>query len=75
MTEEMCYIGRRPCGCVVAAVVIRAGEEKRVAKDVAVLIKEGLAIEQVTIVYVKANLRTCFCAEKGKLDTKQEKMF
>jgi len=75
MTEKMCYIGRKACGCVVAAVVIRAGEEKRIAKDVGGFIKQGLTVEQVAVDYARANLRTCFCAEKGKPDTKQEKMF
>ena len=54
-----CYIGRLPCGCVVAAVVIDGVDPKEVAKDVAQFIKEGLTVEQADTEYVKANLRTC----------------
>ena len=54
-----CYIGRLPCGCVVAATVIDGQNPKQVAKDVAGFIKEGLAIEQVDTQYVKENLRPC----------------
>ena len=41
------YVGRKPCGCIVAAIAEVIGEEKRLAKDVAKLIRGGLTVERV----------------------------
>ena len=56
-----CYIGRKSCGCVVAAVVADIGSPKEVAKDVASFIESGLTIELVDTAYVRDNLRSCKC--------------
>lgn len=44
------YIGRKKCGCVVAAVVDMPGFEKETAKTVAEFIRDGLTIERIALV-------------------------
>lgn len=53
------YVGVLPCGCRVAATVDTPGDEKRVAKDVASFIKDGLRVERVTNEEVRLTLRRC----------------
>lgn len=53
-TETMCYVARKPCGCVVAAVVIR-GDRKKLAKIVAAWIEDDLDIDRVDREYVREN--------------------
>jgi hypothetical protein len=43
------YIGRRPCGCVVAAVVDDGDDPKDVAKFVAELVRKGITVERSTV--------------------------
>lgn len=67
-----CYIGRKKCGCAVAAIVIDADNEslaggwrKHVAKTVAEWIRDGLLIERVTAEAVRGGLLTmCECGGK-----------
>jgi hypothetical protein len=59
----MCYIGRKSCGCVVAAVVDNPDRKKDVARSVAGFIKEGLTIEHVTCDYFRKNFKECECGE------------
>ena len=57
MTESYSYIGRRSCGCIMAAVVDTG--DKFTATSVADFIKSGLVIERVTSQYVRDNLSHC----------------
>ncbi len=50
----MAYIGVESCGCVTAAVVIRPGREKEIAKTVARMIADGASVERVTVAEAKA---------------------
>lgn len=62
---EFSYIGRKPCGCVVAAMVDNPDDAKETAKEVAKWIKLGLTVERVTHEYVRQNFTTnCPHAEK-----------
>jgi hypothetical protein len=47
--ERMAYIGRRECGNCVAAAVDDPGHKKDTADFVRDMIKEGLAVERVTV--------------------------
>lgn len=47
------YIGRWPCGCVVA--VVHDEKDKFTAEAVADFIKSGLTVERVTDQYVREN--------------------
>ena len=53
------YIGRKKCGCIVAAVVDDEDSKKATAKVVAKWIREGLAIERVSVEYVRKNFKHC----------------
>lgn len=53
------YVGRKDCGCTVAAVVDCGTKET--AKDVADFIRSGLKVERVLIDDVRATLRACKC--------------
>lgn len=53
--EVGCYIGRAKCGCVIAATVDDGKDPKRVAKDVAEFIADGLTVERSTVGYVRQN--------------------
>jgi len=48
------YIGRKACGCIVAAVLDTPGYPKRAAKEVAKFIRDGLTVERVENSVVRA---------------------
>ncbi len=54
--QIMCYIGRKSCGCVVAATVDEPQYREDVAKDIADWLRSGLTIERVTVEYARQNL-------------------
>lgn len=56
-TDPMCYVGRRPCGCVAYAAVDRPAAERRndIARDVAEMIREGWTVERQTAAWVRSN--------------------
>jgi len=73
------YIGRKPCGCVVFAMVDEPNPtpqyRKDLAKELARCIRQGLEIERVTVEYVR-NLSSigCKCGthkDKEIIPTKQ----
>jgi len=66
-----CYIGRKVCGCIVAATVIDGREPKQLAKDVAEFIEDGLAIEKVDVEYVRLNFQAGCPHEKPKVPKEQ----
>lgn len=73
MTEDMAYIARKSCGCIVAAAVDMPEHRKHVAKEIAKWIKDGLILERVTCQYVRDNMKKCKHGDK-KQPLKQEVM-
>lgn len=55
MPETMSYVGKKPCGCVVAAVVDDPNHKRDVARTIAEWVKGGLTVERVTHDYVRQN--------------------
>lgn len=49
MSEPMAYVGKKPCGCIVAFVVDDPKYPKDTAKSVAEFIRSGYAVERVTV--------------------------
>lgn len=54
-----CYVGIRPCGCVVAATVDDPDDAKTVAQDVAGFLRSGLKVEPMDTEEVRKRLRGC----------------
>ncbi len=65
MTYEtkMAYIGKKPCGCVVAATVDDGKTPKATANDVRDFIRSGYTVERVPLADVK--LKRCNCAHSS----------
>ena len=63
---DMAYIAKKPCGCIVLAVVDNPDHRRDVAKEVAKAIREGYIIERVTADYVRENWR-CYQHESEYL--------
>ena len=59
MSEDMCYIGRKDCGCIVLAIVDNPEHKKDTAREVGKAIKDGLKIERVTDQFVRDNMKRC----------------
>ena len=57
--SEFSYIGRKPCGCVVAAVYDDPSDKKAIAKEIARWVVSGLTVEHVTHQYVRENFTEC----------------
>lgn len=59
--EQMAYIARKACGCIVMACVDSPLPECRKdnAKEIGKAIKDGLTIERVTCEYVRQNMKRC----------------
>ena len=55
----MSYVGRKTCGCIVAAIIDDPDHRKEVAKEIAAWIKDGLTVERVTNDYVREHFRRC----------------
>jgi len=55
--DSMSYIGRKPCGCVVAAVVDQSDNRKGTADWVHRMIMDGLTVERVPHEYVREHLK------------------
>ncbi len=53
------YIGKKECGCVVAATVIDGQTPESVAADVADFIRGGLTIERVESDFVRLHFGEC----------------
>ena len=71
MSDTMAYIGRKKCGCYVAATVDDPNDPKETAKSVADFVKSGLTIERVTAQFVRDNLHFCKhkkAEKQGSLD-------
>jgi len=55
----MSYIAKKSCGCIVAAIVDRPERKNETAREVSKWIRDGLAVERVTVEYVRENLKSC----------------
>jgi hypothetical protein len=60
------YIGKKPCGCVVACVVDMPDHKKSTADDVAEFIKEGYVVQHIAI-GSGIQMAKCRCEEKKVL--------
>lgn len=69
-----CYIGRKRCGCVTTIVVDEPEYPKDTAKSVADFIRDGYAVERMTIEDGKAAL-TFDCEHDKKPVSTQQEMF
>jgi len=65
-----CYVGRKSCGCPVAAVVDNPEHKHDTARAIADWIRSGLTIERQSIEWVRANLHTCKCGAATEGDGK-----
>ena len=59
-TEPMAYIGRKPCGCLVAAYMEDPPKEM-LAENIAGLIADGYTVEHVTAQAVRDEGWGCKC--------------
>lgn len=57
--EKPAYVGFKPCGCAVAAIVDDEVSKKDLPKTIAEWIRDGLAIERKTVGWVRENLHFC----------------
>lgn len=57
MAESMCYVGVKPDGCAVAALVDVGRRED--ATEIAKWMRSGLTIERHPVTWVRENLRGC----------------
>ena len=62
--QVYCYIGRKACGCYVAAAVDRPEYAKETAKNLADWVKVGMTVERHPIAFVRENVMGCDCAKK-----------
>lgn len=53
MTENMAYIAKKECGCIVMACVDNPEHRRDVAKEVAKAIRQGYIIERVGDAFVR----------------------
>lgn len=61
---SMAYVGRKPCGCIVAAISDKPEIKKDIVRETGKWIRGGLTVEHVSMEYVKANLAPCKCHEE-----------
>jgi hypothetical protein len=64
--EVWCYVGRKGCGCPVAATVDSEDSRAYAARDVADWIRRGLTIERRTVEWVRIHLRPCVHEERER---------
>lgn len=57
----LAYVGFKPCGCCVAAAVIRDDLKSDNAKAVSSWIRSGLRVESRPVEWVRENMRACRC--------------
>jgi hypothetical protein len=56
-----CYVGIKPCGCMVAWVYDSKDHPKDVAKSVAQFIKDGYRVESANTDDIRSKLGPCKC--------------
>ncbi len=62
--SAMAYIGRKACGCCVAAAVDKPEYRKDTAKHLADWVRGGLTVEHVPAEQARAALKACHHDEK-----------
>lgn len=55
-SEIMCYVARKPCGCLIAATVDVPETQEEVAEEIGNWIIAGFTVERVTVEYARENL-------------------
>jgi hypothetical protein len=65
--SEQAYVGRKPCGCAVACMVIDPENKKHAALRIASWIRSGLTIETVSVkdIHDGKVLKRCRCASSS----------
>lgn len=71
--NDFSYIGRKPCGCLVAAVIDDPDHASDVSKAVSSWIKRGLTIERVTHDVVRTEF-TSRCPHEVKQTRKPKQL-
>ncbi len=66
-----CYVGVKPCGCAVAAIVISAEDKtiqnaRQMGKEIASWVRDGLTVQTQDVTWVRANLKSCPHAKPSK---------
>jgi hypothetical protein len=57
------YVGRKPCGCIVAVVVDEPKYPKDTGKDVAAFIRRGYTVERITLEELRGRKIGCKCGK------------
>jgi len=73
MAATHAYIGRKPCGCVVAACVDDESDRAESARFTARLIRQGMTVERRETTWVRDNLKGCRCAPSQRSLPKDER--
>lgn len=60
------YIGTKPCGCTVAATVIKPEWAKDTAKTIADWVKRGYSVDRVEVGDARLRLKSCDCPKPAK---------
>ena len=60
----MAYIGRKVCGCVVAACIDDKSHPEDTAEDLARFVKSGYAVERVTSEQASQMIGKCKCGKR-----------
>ncbi len=63
MIDQMAYIAKKECGCIVLAVMDVPAHAKDTAREIGKAIRQGYSVERVTSDYVRNNWD---CAEHTK---------
>lgn len=58
-SEEMAYVGRKPCGCLSFAAVDSEDNRRMCAQESSAAIRRGEAVERVTVEAVRAMRWNC----------------
>lgn len=61
--QANCYVAKCTCGGLVMAAVDNPNRKKDTAKEVAMAIKKGFAVSQMTVVQVRVST---FCQHQGR---------
>lgn len=51
--EQPCYVGKKPCGCIVAAIADDGRDRERVATALRDWVRDGLTVERTTAAVVR----------------------
>lgn len=66
MKEHMCYVGRKPCGCIITVIGNTPDRKKHIARTVAGWINEGLIIGRASIEEVQEQFQGCTCDDNQR---------